>query len=111
MEVAYGDAVLTPCRDVGNDGCASRCPFDGEPRWVDFHRPRLTDPVEPGLEEGWFHVTPLDNPERASAKGTHDAGRTTGGFQVFVEFGSLFPRDWAPKPSEPGTTIPPELNP
>lgn len=124
--------VLTPCPDSGEfEGCARRCDFEGpEPVWVEGRGIDLA---------GWFHVEEILTPQERTARAHAQQQREDfireklreaerdlffgPGRPMFVYSETYSMPDIAdvmaqfvqatraPEPSEPGTTIPPELNP
>lgn len=122
--------ILTPCRDQSHEEehCAVHCPELNEPKWNEFLG-------------GWYHVVQLLTPqertarahaqqqreefvdqkvreaaERIRTKTADYERRTTGGFIEFLEFNMPSPEQWVrehlrTEPSDPGTTMPPQLDP
>lgn len=133
-DVAYPDAVLTPCRDeVGRGGeqCAHECSCPNNAEHHDFlggyfhlellpscpicERPDYACGCTPQQRTAHAHAK-LAAEERIRAKTREYERRTIGGYIEFLKFNMPSPEEWVreylrTEPSDPGTTMPPQLDP
>lgn len=113
--------ILTPCRDHtgrGGEQCAHECPSPNDAQWNEFLG-------------GYFHVEQLLTPQERTARAHAQQQREEAAERIrdktrryedlffgpgMMGFTMPSPEQWVrenlrAEPSEPGTTIPPELNP
>lgn len=114
--------ILTPCPDSGDfPECARRCDHTGdEPVWIEGRGIDLA---------GWFHVEELLTPQERTARAHAQQQRQEKVDEYIREaldraYAQIRDMRWSVdtqifgydpavdvEPSDPGTTIPPELNP